>query len=301
MTDALPPMQSLRALEAFARLGSVWRAAEELGVTRSAVSHRIALLEDVVGFAVLERAGKGAALTARGRRYAAGVSRSLALLADAGRRDDRAPLEGRLRVSSTAGFASMWLCQHIARFHAQHPGLQVEIATRARLDEIAEREADVTIAFGDGNWPNYVIQRLYDVEYLPVCSPSLLNREGGIARPEDLLGFALLHLQRRDDWNRWLAMAGVEVPGGLPGIVFSDLMLVQSAAIAGQGVMMGDTVTCTAALAAGVLVRPFAMTVPAPGSYYLVYSRRQRGNRAVQAFAAWISALIAERRVSLES
>lgn len=295
MAIKAPSMQSLQALEAFARLGSVWRAADELGITRSAVSHRISLLEELLGFEVLERSGKGAALTLRGRRYALQVGRSLTLLTDAGN-EGSAPIAGTLKISSTAGFASMWLCHGIARFHEEHPDLRIEIATRRVLDEISDPSVDIFIAFGDGNWPNYVIHPLYDVEFLPVCSPSLLNRRGGMEQPADLLRYPLLHLLGPEDWSRWFAMHGVELAGSIPGIVFSNMMLVQSAAIAGQGVMMGDNVTYAALLATGQLVRPFSMTISASGSYYLVFPKRHRANPAVLAFTSWLKALINELR-----
>ena len=111
-------MNGLAALDALARLGSVWEAAEELGISRSAVSHRLALLERILGFELAARAGTGVVLTARGKRYAGEVRKSLALLANA--QEDRAnrDIEGALRVSSTAGFSSMWLCKHVAMFHA---------------------------------------------------------------------------------------------------------------------------------------------------------------------------------------
>ncbi|HVW68597.1 MAG TPA: LysR substrate-binding domain-containing protein [Steroidobacteraceae bacterium] len=295
MSQKLPPMQALLALDAFERLGTAWQAAEELGITRSAVSHRLALLEETLGFGILERSGKGTALTSRGKRYALSVRRSLSLIAEAGK-EDRTPIEGTLRISSTAGFASMWLCQHIARFHEEHPNLSLEICTRRELDNVSDPTMHVFIAFGDGNWPNYLMKRLYDVEYLPVCSPTLLNSRGGLERPPDVLRFPLLHLHRRDDWSRWLATNGVEVAKTVPGILFSDMMLIQSAALAGQGIMMGDNVTCAALLSAGQLVCPFSTTISAPGSYYLVIDRRQRRNPAVQAFSSWIETLIRQLR-----
>src|SRR6186713_1822031 len=73
----IPSTQALRALESFARHGSVWRSAEELHLTRSAVSHQLRLLERDLGFDLVERIGKGVALTARGQRYAADVRKAL--------------------------------------------------------------------------------------------------------------------------------------------------------------------------------------------------------------------------------
>lgn len=287
----IPPIHALIALDAFARLGTVWEAAEDLGITRSGVSHRLAMLETILGFEVASRSGKGIALTPRGKRYAHGVQRSLAMLIDAHEEGNSKPVEGSLRISSTAGFASMWLCNHIASFQAEYPNLCLEIVTCRELGEATDREVDLFIAFGEGNWPKHMVQHLYDVEFLPMCSPALQNMQGGLNNPVDVLRFPLLHLQRWDDWRQWLTESGVEFPLRGAGVTFSDMMLVQTAAIAGQGIMMGDVITCSGALASGQLVSPFSTKIKSRGGYYLVRSRQRRSNPAMLAFTRWLNAL----------
>lgn len=286
-------MHALRALEAFARLGTVWAAAEELGVTRSAVSHRLAMLEDVLGFQVLERSGKGIVLTPRASHYAQDVQKSLTLLANAVEDSTHTEIEGVLRISSTPGFASMWLCNYISSFHARYPALQLEITSNLNLDDVSARNIDLFIAFGDGNWPKHSLKHLYDVEFLPLCSPMLLNMSGGLNTPADVLRFPLLHLRSWDDWSRWLAMNGVEFPLRSAQTTFSDLMLVQTAAIAGQGIMMGDEVTCAGALNTGQLVSPFTTRIKSTGGYYLLNDRRKKITPAMAVFSRWLESLIA--------
>jgi LysR family glycine cleavage system transcriptional activator len=290
MKPRIPPLHALQALDAFARLGTVWEAAEDLGITRSAVSHRIAMLETMLGFEVASRSGRGVALTPRGKRYAQDVRKSLMLLADAHEEGAGKALEGTLRISSTAGFASMWLCNHIASFQSEHPNLCLEIVTSRELGDATDRGVDLSIVFGEGSWPRHTVQHLYDVEFLPMCSPALQNMQGGLDQPSDVLRYPLLHLRQWDEWRQWLAMSGVEFPRSA-GITFSDLMLVQSAAIAGQGVMMGDEITCAGALAAGQLVTPFSSKIKARGGYYLLRSRQRRPSPAMLAFTRWLNAL----------
>ena len=261
----IPPMHTLTALESFARHGSVWQAAEELGVTRSAISHRLGMLEGVLGFDVVRRSGKGIALTVRGKRYVQDVRKSLELLAGAQDEGGNAPVDGVLRISSTPGFASMWLCNHIASLYAEHPGLRIEITTGRDLAEVSGADTDLFIVFGDGQWPRHAVRHLYDVEFQPMCSPALLSMQGGFNEAADALHFPLLHLRQPDDWVQWLAANGVAFPNQNAGITFSDMMLVQRAAIAGQGIMMGDEVTCAGALASGQLVSPFTVRIKAAG------------------------------------
>jgi LysR family transcriptional regulator, glycine cleavage system transcriptional activator len=250
------------------------------------------MLEAVVGFEIAARSGKGIALTPRGRRYAEDVQKSLALLSDAHEERAGKPVEGTLTISSTAGFASMWLCNHVAAFQAEHPNLALQVVTSRELDQAADRDADLSIVFGSGHWPRHAVQHLYDVEFLPMCSPALQNMQGGLNWPADVLRYPLLHLRQWDEWRQWLAASGVEFPRTAAGVTFSDLMLVQAAAIAGQGVMMGDEVTCAGALAAGQLVTPFSTKIKSRGGYYLLRNRQRRANPAMLAFTRWLNALL---------
>ena len=290
-------MHALRALDAFARLGTVWEAADEIGITRSALSHRLGLLETVLGFEVAVRSGKGIVLTPRGRRYALDVQRSLALLHDA-HDEGNEPIEGNLKISSTPGFASMWLCNHIASFQAEHPDLTLQIVASRELNQTSDRGMDLFIVFGEGGWPKQHVQHLYDVEFVPMCSPALLSMHGGLNEPADLLRFPLLHLADGEDWRQWLAAAGLQLPRRGGRIVFSDLMMVQTAAISGQGIMLGDVVTCAGAMASGQLVAPFSIKVKSPAGYYLVRHGQKRPSPAISAFTRWLNTLF--KRVSTE-
>ena len=290
-------MHALRALDAFARLGTVWEAAEDLGITRSALSHRLAMLESVLGFEVAVRSGKGIALTPRGRRYALDVQKSLLLLHDAHEEGGK-PIEGNLRISSTPGFASMWLCNHIASFQAEHPDLNLQIVASRELDQTSDPDMDLFIVFGEGGWPKQHVQHLYDIEFLPMCSPALLNMHGGLNTPEDLLRFPLLHLSDWEDWRRWLSAAGLQLPRRGGRICFSDLMMVQTAAISGQGIMLGDIITCAGAMASGQLVAPFSIKVNSSAGYYLVRHGQKRPRPAISAFTRWLNGLF--KRMSRE-
>jgi LysR family glycine cleavage system transcriptional activator len=281
------------ALDAIARRGTVWEAADELGITRSAVSHRLTMLEKFLGFAVATRTGNRIALTTRGRTYAEDVRKILAQLANVQEDRGARKIEGVLRVSSTAGFSSNWLCKHIASFHAEHPNLWLQLVTAPELDEVTAPDVDLFIAFGDGNWPSkFVVKHLYDVKFMPICSPTLLNSPGGLSHPADVLRFPLL-MRRWDDWRQWLEISGVEVPKRSAGIMFSDIILVQAAAIAGQGIMLGDETTCAGALANGQLVTPFSTAIDSHRGYYLVRDRRKRATPAMIAFTRWLDALLA--------
>ncbi|GGD35913.1 LysR substrate-binding domain-containing protein [Aureimonas glaciei] len=284
----IPSTQALRSLESFARHGSVWRAAEELNLTRSAVSHQLRLLERDLGFDLLRRLGKGVALTPQGRRYAGDVRKALTLIGDAAIQYGDRGIRGALNVSCTPGLASLWLCTHLGEFLALYPDVALKIATPRRLDDVTHPDMDLFIAFGDGVWPGHSVELLAQVEFTPLCSPGLLNRIGGIAVPEDIFRATLLHLGDHGDWTQWFAAAGYPSPESETGVVFSDMNLVLAAAAAGQGIAMGDELTCRAALDAGQLVRPFDLALRSARAYYLVVEHHRTGNPALLAFCDWL-------------
>jgi len=295
----IPSTQALRALDSFARHGSVWRAADELHLTRSAVSHQLRLLERDLGFELLQRVGKGVTLTARGRRYASDVRKALAVLGDAGVQHGSKGIGGSFSVSCTPGFASLWLCTQIAGFQDIYPDVSLSILTPRRLDDVSNPDADVFISFGIGNWPNHAVELLCDIEFTPLCSPSLLNRLGGLSRPEDVLRSNLLHLGDFEDWSRWFAATGVENPDPESGIVFSDMNLVFSSAIAGQGIAMGDELTSRKALDEGRLVRPFDIAIKSPRSYFLVTERAKAEHPIANAFGGWLKSRLGETEAGI--
>jgi LysR family glycine cleavage system transcriptional activator len=284
----------LRALDSFARHGSVWRAADELHLTRSAVSHQLRLLERDLGFDLLQRIGKGVALTPRGQRYAADVRKALTVLGDAGAQNNGDGVGGSFGISCPPGFASMFLCTHIGEFQLMYPDVALSVLTPRRLDDVSNPEADAFIAFGVGNWPNRAVELLCEVSFTPLCSPTLLNKVGGFSKPADVLRANLLHLSDTEDWARWLALSKVENPDTEGGIFFSDMNLVFSAAIAGQGIALGDELTGRRALSEGRLVKPFEATVPSPRAYFLVFEHAKAGHPVLNAFSDWLRAKLSE-------
>jgi LysR family glycine cleavage system transcriptional activator len=290
----VPSTQALRALDAFARNGSVWRAAEELCLTRSAVSHQLRFLEQELGFDLLRRAGKGVSLTPQGQRYAADVRKALTVLGDAAAQYSDKGVRGSLTISCTPGFASLWLCTHVGEFKRLYPDVALRIVTPPRLDDVSNPEADAFIAYGDGVWPRSVVELLSEVEFTPLCSPILLNRMGGLTEPGDVRRALLLHLDDEEDWRRWFRAAGLADGDVGGGVTFSDMNLVLAAASAGQGIAMGDELTCREALDTGRLVRPFELTIRSAHAYYFVTAQQRVANPAMLAFSDWLKSRLVQ-------
>lgn len=284
----IPSTQALRALDAFARLGTVWQAADELRLTRSAVSHQLRLLEQDLGFPLTSRKGTRLDLTPQGLAYAADVGRALAALAGSASRNASRGIGGELTVSCTPGFATAWLCPRLGSFARAFPDISLSLTTPRRLDDVSNPEADLFIAFGTGLAPGMEGALLREVAFTPLCSPVLLNRLD-LDRPEALASATLLHLGDRGDWANWFRHAGLALAPGQAGLVFSDMNLVYAAALAAQGVAMGDEFISAEALATGQLVRPFDLSIPAGRGYYLALPPDRAEKPAVLAFRNWLA------------
>lgn len=289
----IPSTQAMRALESFARLGSVWQAAEDLNLTRSAVSHQLRQMERDLGFTLLNRIGTRVELTPQGQAYAAEIRRALVHIADAATRNAGRGVSGTLTVSCPPGFASSWLCPKVGRFHDLCPDVDLRIVTPRKLDDATTPEVDLFILFSAGPLPGMRMELLREVEFTPLCSPALMNRLA-FSRPEDASRAALLHLFDFEDWTAWFRLAGLPEQDARSGLVFGDMNLVYAAGLASQGIAMGDTFICREAMRSGQLVRPFTLSIRSPRSYSLVIPGEMAGKPVVGAFRDWILAELAQ-------
>ncbi|NVK62293.1 MAG: LysR family transcriptional regulator, partial [Rhodobacteraceae bacterium] len=136
-----PSIQALRAIESVARNGALWRAAAELNVTRSAISHQLRLLEADLGFKIVERSGNKSEITPRALAYAEDVRRALSMIATSTARVAQEGLTGSLTISATPGFADGWLCLHLGDFIAEHPDVVVTVLSSQKMAETTNGKA----------------------------------------------------------------------------------------------------------------------------------------------------------------
>lgn len=294
----LPSTQSLRAIEAFARHGTVWQAAEELNLTRSAVSHQLRLLERELGFKLLDRVGKTVKLTSRGSALAEDARRALGIVAGSIARNAATQTGGALTISSPPGFATGWLCSRIGAFHERYPDIIVNIVTPRRLDSTAEPDVDVFIIFGKQQPDDMVVEELQRVEFTPMCSPAYLNRFDGFSSPQHLQGATLLHIHDYGDWENWMRMIGRPPSEARRGIVCQDMNLVYAAALSSQGIAMGDEFACQRMLSEGQIVRPFKSSMGSENAYSLATPLTKADVPNVKAFHAWLADALGKKDTS---
>lgn len=277
-------LNGLRAVEAVARLGGLQAAAEELGVSPSAVSQQINRAEKQLGRALFARGPRGMAPTPFGAAVCARLTagfRELAAAVVAARRDD----EGPLLVSVAPAFASRWLIARLARLFKRHPDILVRIDASARIADLEGSDIDVAIRFGDGRWPGVEARLLVAQEIYPVAAPSIARQIGSL---EDLSrATVIIDEGAIFSWEAWFAAFG---RGRVPlqsGARFSDPLLCLDAAIGGNGVMLAWDLIAGDAVADGRLVAPFGKGTLTGLGYWLC-TRRGAAPRKVRAFTSWI-------------
>ncbi|HRE61039.1 MAG TPA: transcriptional regulator GcvA [Micropepsaceae bacterium] len=290
----LPPLNALRAFEATARLKSVSKAAAELSVTQSAVSHQVKVLEDWVGFDLVRRQGRALTLTDPGERYFTAISGAFDQIDTATRRLIASdPRKGWLTVSMLPSFAAKWLVPRLPAFRAKFPEIDVWIATwwnftdSSDLTAFSNSDVELAIIYGPGDWEDVVSTRFMTEELFPVCSPAYLAQTK-LKEPKDLSRATLLHDEMKQDWRAWLKAANVSHIDPDRGPGFDDSALLYQAAIAGLGVALGRSALIKADLASGQLVAPFALKLKADLAYYLVSRPGTENFPKIKAFREWL-------------
>ena len=186
MSRVLPPLNALRAFEATVRNGSLTRAAHELSVTKGAISRHVSQLEAWLEVQLLVRLRRGVEATSVGTAYASAVRDAFDQLETATRRLMAKPNDNLLRIKLPPTFAIRWFVPRLARFHAKHRDIDVQITTSHQPVDFARDEAQLCIHSGDTPPPGAVSRRLFGETLTPVASPGLLAANGGLAEPRDL-------------------------------------------------------------------------------------------------------------------
>lgn len=292
----LPPLSRLRPFEAAARHESFSRAAAELGMTQTAVSKQIGLLERELGLPLFERRNRAVFLTEAGRRLGRVAGAALTDLADeiallrGTRRSDELVLHCQLCE------AFYWLMPRLARFHARYPGVALRVATT--LVPLAQTTEDFDVAIqttGRAAGAARLAFTAADSVY-PVCAPGLVAARACPIPPGELLGLPLLshRVVPQDwvEWSDWLSAMGVSARPR--GVVFDSYPLTLQAAVAGQGVALGWRRTTEGLIADGKLVWPCAEELARPGELSVFRSASRRGHPDTEILLDWLAEELAD-------
>ena len=208
----LPPLNALRCFDIAAKHLSFTKAAAELNVTHSAVSHQIKALEEWLGVPLFRRVNRGLVLTEAGPGLSEAGARSLRAPgrghpAPQGARAQRAADRQRhaLLRRQMAGAAAA------AAFASAIPTSTCASRPSPELVDFEREDVDIAVRYGRGNWPGLKVELLMHESMFPVCSPRLLEGPAAIRKPGDIAPpHAAQRLDwRMDVWQLWLEAAGL--------------------------------------------------------------------------------------------
>ena len=308
MSYRLPPLNALRAFEVAARHLSFKKAAGELSVTPTAVSHQIKSLEEFLDLPLFRRLPRALELTAQGQAMQTKVRERLECFAVAVENAHEHAAGGRLLVVCPSSFATRWLVPRLRCFNLAQPGVNLHIIrSRDAIDaeqslaaplfdgvDLREEDSQVVIRFGNGGYPGFRVDRMFGSDYIAVCSPKLMQSATPLREPADLRFQVLLHDDSmtnepaRPSWEEWFRLAGVSGFDGSAGTHFSDSGLAFVAAVDGLGVALAPKPLVATAIAQGQLVAPFDIVLEQQYAYYIVTPEAIAGRPAVQALRHWL-------------
>jgi LysR family transcriptional regulator, glycine cleavage system transcriptional activator len=297
----LPSLRALHAFEAAARHHSFAAAANELGVTPTAISHQIRQLEEACGVKLFQRRPRPLLLTSAGARlYPAlrngfdALATAMALLAE---EDAQTPL----RITSPNAFASKWLVPRLPKWREENPTVALEIIGTDAVLDVRAGATDVAIRYARKPPLDLMAHEVFRDTFVPVCSPRLLEQHGPIERAADLLRFPLIHYDWINSdpdaptWRQWLAVARSIDPDFNPlekawDLSFSEELHAIDAVIGGQGVAICSDVVVSNELRSGQLVKAHPLALPGYG-FYLVSMPHSPQAPVIEAFSTWMRAI----------
>lgn len=289
-----PPLIAARSFEAAARLGSFLKAADELNVTPTAISHQVKKLEQYLGQALFVRLNRAVELTAEGVALAATLGKlftDLDAALDPGQRQARATIV----ISAMPSLAAKWLAPRLGDFEARYPQWRVMIDVEDKLVDFQAGSVDMALRYGQGKYPGLHARRWMGATIVPVCSPALLRRQP-LRSVDELRLHTLIHNTtaarrvRPPEWAEALAAAGASGVDVGRGPLFTSTYMALEAAQAGHGVTLAPLPLVERDLADGRLVQPLALTLDNPWSFWIVCPRQNLHDPKIAALTAWLLA-----------
>ncbi len=250
----LVPFKAINVFHTASRLGSITRAAEELGVTPSAVSQQIQALEVRLGTSLTAKVGRNLVLTEAGTRYFASITEEIEHISEATRRVRGLHTPTTISIRASPSLAHSWLMPRLGGFLAAYPDIDLHLDASTEPTDFSRVAVDLEIRHGDGRWPGMFVEGLAETRIIPVASPSVLAAESAMAT--DFFHHRLIYsVKAQFGWARWFARLGIEPPR-CRRLLFDRSYMSIDAAVRGLGIALESTLMMEAELRAGLLCCP---------------------------------------------
>ncbi|MGL4581138.1 MAG: LysR substrate-binding domain-containing protein [Shewanella xiamenensis] len=283
----LPPLRALQVFETAARQQHFSKAAAELCITQSAVSHQVRVLEEYFGEQLFDRQGRKLQLTPKGQSLFIELERIFNELSDLNLKIRDTPNQ-QLCLAVYSSFAVKWLIPRLADFRRQYPSVKIRLEMITQDPDLSSNTADIFIA-GKLNQRGYWQQLLHKERLIPVCSPSLYPKW----REINLGNFqqqALLIVDEGPlglDWHKWSSAHKIPLNNEQQHI-FSHIVMAIEAAIAGQGIALAPDFMVAGDISTGRLVAVNLPDVNTGFEFCFLCKQRRLNEPAIAAFSSWL-------------
>jgi LysR family glycine cleavage system transcriptional activator len=286
----LPPLNTIAAFEASARLVSFTRAAEELHLSQGAVSRQIQLLEARLGVALFERHHREIHLTKAGTIFHQAIAASLSSIRRAVSMIESTETHS-VTVSASVAMSSFWLMPAIIAFCDAYPSINIRVLASAQPMDPRREPVDLAIHYGDGNWPGLRKYKLFDEEIVPICSPDYLAAHP-ISSVDEIPEQALIELDADisvcTTWQHWLGLAGVSRAPLQTALLLSNYDLVYRAVCSGKGLGLAWLYAIPPEARDSLVVRPVDVRVRTGLGEYLVTAEGEDLSAPAQTVLEWL-------------
>lgn len=278
-----------------ARHLSFAQAAEELCLTPSAVSHRIARLEQALALRLFERLTRRIRLTAEGERVFAILQGVMEQLGDALEPSPEAELRGAVALYARPSAAQCWLVPRLADFHQRYPNIALDIRVGNEAIDFRTQNIDLALLYANGEFPGLVSHHLMTETIAPVCSPRYAEAHDLHNAPHNLRHCTLLHdalawenAVYDAEWQLWARQQGLLAALPQRGLTFDRSDLCVTAAVSHAGIAIGRQRLVQSRVEQGELILPFGgFTQPGRYDYFLVHPNREAMPKRVQVLIDW--------------
>ncbi|ABZ78613.1 transcriptional regulator, LysR family [Shewanella halifaxensis HAW-EB4] len=284
----LPPLRALQVFEAAARQSHFSRAAAELCITQSAVSHQVKQLEEHYGERLFKREGRQLRLTSKGELLYRELERIFNELSDLSMQIS-GDSNDQLRLAVYSSFAIKWLIPRLSDFRRQHPQIKIRLNMITDDPELSDNVADMFIT-GQSGQLGYHHHLLHKERLIPVISPNLLDPDS--LALDELAKHPLLTVDEGPlglDWDRWFVANNLVLPADQQQHIFSHVLLAIEAAIAGQGIALASDFMVQADIEKGLLVELDLPDILTGFEFYFSCKQRRLKDPAIAAFVSWLS------------
>ncbi|WP_192385848.1 LysR substrate-binding domain-containing protein [Mesorhizobium silamurunense] len=284
------PVKAIWVFHAAARAGSISRAAEEFGVTPSAVTQQIQALEVQLGVSLLTKMGRRVVLTEAGERYFATITDEIERISEATSTIRGYRSVAMLTVRATPTLSNKWLLPRLASFLDQNPELEIRLDGTNEPTDFNRELVDLEIRHGDGRWPGLFVEGMAEETFVPACAPALAG--AGSLRAEDLTRFRLIHsVKSQAQWPAWFKLAGMQPAHRWRRILFDRSHMAIDAALDGMGIALESSMMMERELRDGRLVCPVA-NPPSVRivTQWIVCPRDHLRQKKVRLFLDWLRA-----------